>query len=179
MDDLEDRELVSRVLTGDRTAFAVLYDRHARLVRAVGYGACHDYDVANDLCQETFLTGFQKLDQLREPEKVGAWLVGIARQVGREWRRSRSRDRHRYGKPPEQIGHDGEMLDESEALLRQMAELPEDEQLALHLYYLEEQPANQARSILGLSRSGFYRVLDRARKRLSRALEILKGGEAS
>ena len=40
-----------------------------------------------------FLRAYSKLDSLREPESFSAWLTGIARQVCREWRRGRRRDR--------------------------------------------------------------------------------------
>ena len=45
--------------------------------------------------------------------------------------------------------------------------LPEDERLVIHLYYLEPDPPAAAASALGLSRSGFYKVLHRARKHLA------------
>jgi len=44
--------------------------------------------------------------------------------------------------------------------------LPEKERLALHAFYLQSKSADNARRIMKLSRSGFYRVLERARKRL-------------
>ena len=47
-----------------------------------------------------------------------------------------------------------------EAILK----LPDDERFALHLFYLEEQPAAIARECLGLSQSGFYKLLERARE---------------
>ncbi len=50
-------------------------------------------------------------------------------------------------------------------------ELPEKERVVLHLFYLQQQPVDEARLIVGLSRSGFYRVLERARKRLQRMLQ--------
>ncbi len=56
-------------------------------------------------------------------------------------------------------------------LLREMiTTLPEKERLALHTFYLQGNSAEAARRIMGLSRSGFYRVLERARKRLERLL---------
>ena len=45
--------------------------------------------------------------------------------------------------------------------------LPDDERLAIHLYYLESDPAPAACAALNLSRSGFYKVLNRARERLA------------
>ena len=43
-------------------------------------------------------------------------------------------------------------------------QLPDDERMALHLFYLDEQPVAVARQVLGLSQSGFYKLLDRARE---------------
>lgn len=48
-----------------------------------------------------------------------------------------------------------------------LAELDEDERLAIHLYYLDRDPVAAARSALGLSRSAFYKLLARARERLA------------
>jgi DNA-directed RNA polymerase specialized sigma subunit len=48
--------------------------------------------------------------------------------------------------------------------------LPEKERLALHTFYLQGNSADNAHRIMGLSRSGFYRVLERARKRLEQLL---------
>jgi len=56
-------------------------------------------------------------------------------------------------------------------LLRKMIKtLPEKERLALHTFYLQGNSADNVRRIMGLSRSGFYRVLERARKRLEKLM---------
>jgi RNA polymerase sigma-70 factor (ECF subfamily) len=51
-----------------------------------------------------------------------------------------------------------------------VAALPERERLALHAFYLQEMNVEQARVVLGLSKSGLYRVLSCARRRLARVL---------
>ncbi len=48
-----------------------------------------------------------------------------------------------------------------------LEKLPEDERLAIHLYYLETDPVKAAATALGISRSGFYKLLNRAKERLS------------
>jgi RNA polymerase sigma-70 factor (ECF subfamily) len=55
--------------------------------------------------------------------------------------------------------------------LAAICELPERQRLALHLFYLQENPAEDARQILKLSRSGFYRLLDRASANLKSRIE--------
>lgn len=162
------------VLAGDKSAYAELYDRYARLVRAICLNTTGSLVGAQDLSQEVFLRAYAKLDALRDPSRFAGWLVGITRWVCSEWRRGRMRDRHRY------LGLDpaGASVEDSpasrprfERLRKEMLSLPEKERLALHAFYLQGQSVQKARAALGLSRSGFYRVLERARKRLGRRMQ--------
>jgi RNA polymerase sigma-70 factor (ECF subfamily) len=168
-----DGTLVLGALQGDRSAFAELYDRRARLIRAICYDTTHDLHLASDLTQEVFLRAYRKLGDLSDPQRFTAWLAGIARQVCREWRRARSRDRRLLESLSERVAAEarGEQPDRQIADLREaVTSLPEKERLALHAFYLQEMDVEQARAVLGLSRSGLYRVLSCARKRLGRAL---------
>ena len=180
-----DGTLVLGVRNGDRSAFAELYDRRARLIRAVCYDTTKDLHVAADLTQEVFLRAYQNLGRLNDPQRFAGWLVGIARQVCREWRRQKLRDARKVAG-----------FAACQAVLRQVAEPPDDrlfelreaiaavtererstlpsltdkERLALHAYYMQGRDVEEARSVLGLSRSGFYRVLSSAVDRLRRVL---------
>ena len=91
-----DSELMKATLAGEREAFGQLYDRYARIVRAVVAGTSGDWPGSEDMTQECFLRAYRKLRQLREPDRFGAWIVGIARQIGRERRRTLRRDRHEF-----------------------------------------------------------------------------------
>lgn len=169
-----DAELVGRVRRGDREAFGHLYDRYARLVRGVCFEATGDVVNAQDLAQEVFLSAFRQLDQLSDPEHFGGWIVGIARLSGREWRRSRQRDRHEWAGDaaqdfPQRAAFDHE--DQWSDLRAALGSLSDDERLGIHLFYLEEQPVELARQLLNLSLSGFYRLLDRAREKLAQRLK--------
>jgi RNA polymerase sigma-70 factor (ECF subfamily) len=159
-------ELVARARGGDQAAFAALYDRHARLIRAICYDATAHLASAEDLAQDVFLRAYQKLDQLRDGERFVPWLCEIARRAGHDWRRRTRRDGKRLATVHE-VGHatpeEAPQVGELRDAIRQ---LPEDERMALHLFYLEEQPAVIAQLALGLSQSGFYKVLDRARNRV-------------
>ena len=170
-----DEEFVEHVRRGNREAFGHLYDRYAGLVRSVCFEATGNVVDAQDLSQEVFLSAFRQLDQLSDPGNFGGWIVGIARLSGREWRRTRHRDRHEWiGEAtediaePKQLDHDNRWSD----LKTAFTSLSEDERLGIHLFYLEEQPAELARQLLNLSLSGFYRLLDRAREKLAQRLKI-------
>lgn len=158
-------ELVARAREGDHTAFATLYDRHARLIRAICYDATAHLASAEDLAQDVFLRAYQRIHQLRDGEKFVPWLCEITRRAGHDWRRRTRRDGMHLARvhetdraTPEEAPQIGELRDA-------IRELPEDERMALHLFYLEEQSAALARQVLGLSQSGFYKLLDRARDR--------------
>lgn len=168
-----DGTLVKGVLDGDRAAFAELYDRRARLIRAICFDITHDLDAAAELTQEVFLRALQKLGGLRDPRRFAPWLVGIARQVGREWRRGRFRDRRRLTGLADDLPFTApdDPPDERLAVLRDaLAALPQRERLSLQAFYLQGMDAEQARIVLGLSRSTLYRVLSSARGRLRRVL---------
>ena len=167
---LDDADLVRRTLRGDRETFGELYDRYARLVRAFCWDATHDLPQAQDLTQEVFLRAFQQLQELREPAKFGAWVVGIARLAAKEWQRSRVRDKDHLESAvsgeSSRLGADCED-DRLAVLLELMAGLPEMERVALHAFYLENQNAEQAAMTIGVSRSAFYKLLQHARESLT------------
>ncbi len=167
-----DEELVRVALAGDRTAYGVLYDRFAPLVRAVCHDHTHDLADAQDLAQDVFLRAYQKLGELRKPESFGSWIIGIARRRCSEWRRQQMREQRRNAAcqaNPQTVGN-SDRLEEDRQLLRLVSMLGEDERLALHAFYLQDKSAEEARRIIGLSRSGFYKLLDRARAKLRRQL---------
>ena len=166
-----DADLVRKTLAGEQCAYAELYDRYARLVRAICFDMTGDLVAAQDLAQEVFLRAWRRLGTLRDPARYSPWLIAIARNTCRRWRRGRSRDRHRYvglqpgenDLPVSDPPPDDEQLGRLHAAI---AELPEKERLALHAFYLLGESPEDARAALGLSRSGLYRTLERARKRL-------------
>jgi RNA polymerase sigma-70 factor (ECF subfamily) len=168
----EDAALVQRSISGDSSAFGVLYDRYALVIRAICFEMTGDSTRALELSQEVFLRGFARLPSLRKGDRFGPWLVSIARYVCREWRRGRQRDRHEFMvDPPEPAIHAADEPSETVSQLRvAIARLPEQERLALHLFYVTGESAEASREMLRLSRSGFYKVLTRAKERLARML---------
>jgi RNA polymerase sigma-70 factor (ECF subfamily) len=177
---IPDGWLVARSLDGERNAFGRLYDRYARLVRAIVYDAARHYAAAEDLTQEVFMRAYRRLGTLREPDRFGPWLVGIARQVGRESRRKKRRETERIdhagltmaAKPAE---HEDRFAaaEEAELIWSEVAKLPEQERLAVQVFYLNGENASETARLLDLSRSGVYAVLARACRRLAVRLRSL------
>jgi RNA polymerase sigma-70 factor (ECF subfamily) len=68
-------------LSGDQDAWSRLVLSNHRSVYRVARTRTGNHDTAMDLTQEVFLLAFRKLDQLKDPDKLPAWLHGIARRV--------------------------------------------------------------------------------------------------
>jgi DNA-directed RNA polymerase specialized sigma24 family protein len=78
---LSTAELVAEARRGEPTAWAEVVARYEGMVR--GVVSCYrlqDADAA-DAMQMTWLRAFERLDRLRDPERLGGWLATIA---GRE-----------------------------------------------------------------------------------------------
>ena len=172
-----DAELVTETLAGKSEKFGQLYDRHARMVRAVVAGVSGDWSAIDDMTQESFLRAYRNLAKLREPARFGHWIVGIARKVASERRRSLRRSRHEVSWPEVDFSRTEQGLEIREQLslvMQRLSRLPEQERTAIHAYFLEQQDANAAAFLLGLSRSGFHALVQRALARLATRIECNK-----
>jgi RNA polymerase sigma-70 factor (ECF subfamily) len=96
-------ELVARAQAGDSGAFADLVRRYRGLVFAVCFEQIGSFAVSEELTQEVFLAALRGLGSLRKPEKLAAWLQGIARNVSRMERRRRGAEASLAGDVDEQM----------------------------------------------------------------------------
>ena len=78
-----DRVLLSRYLSGDRSAISQLIERHSRRVRDYIRMLVKDRDVAEDIFQETFVKAIQtiRLGRYTENGKFPAWISRIAHNL--------------------------------------------------------------------------------------------------
>jgi RNA polymerase sigma-70 factor (ECF subfamily) len=109
-ENAESSALVRAAQSGDREAFARLYERHAPVVHGVllSHGAEDD---APDLLHDVFLTALQQIRTLRDASRFGAWVATIARNAARMARRKNIRlvplDGDTIAAPSNHAGLDG------------------------------------------------------------------------
>ena len=77
-DSLSDAELVSRAVMGDRWSREVLYRRHASYLLGMAVRLLSNRGEAEEVVQDTFLTGFEQMHALRDPAALRPWLSQIA-----------------------------------------------------------------------------------------------------
>ena len=74
---MDETELIAAARLGDEDAFAELYRQHIRYVRAIGRSILRNRDL-DDMCQETFLRAFMRLDSFEGNAQFRTWITRIA-----------------------------------------------------------------------------------------------------
>src|SRR5689334_15115980 len=86
-----DADLVAGVLAGDRDAFARLYDKYADRLHDFAYSMLRQREDAMDAVADAFVTTAERLDQLRDPDRLRPWLYSVVRRECLRRLRQRSR----------------------------------------------------------------------------------------
>lgn len=171
-----DEQLWRLACEGDREAFTKIVERYQSLICSLAYSACGALGTSEDMAQETFITAWHKLKDLREPSKLRQWLCGIVRNIAANAVR---RDFRRGGAPESLDAAAGELsaegdpaahaiTREEEALLwRRLAEMPESYREPLILFYREENSIAEVARQLDLTD-------DTVKQRLSRGRAMLR-----
>lgn len=84
-------ELVARAQRGDRDAFGELVRLYTPMITGAILSRSGRFKDVEDMVQETFLRAFQGIGGLRDADRAGAWLYGIAMNVVRERRRAQGK----------------------------------------------------------------------------------------
>ena len=75
----EDADLIRRCRDGDQAAWESLVDRYQRLIFTIPRRAGLSDEQATDVFQEVFLTLFEKIDAIEQPERIRSWIVTTAK----------------------------------------------------------------------------------------------------
>ena len=166
-----DADLWTDVCRGDVTAFETVVRRHQSAVAAVAFALCGDRNTSEDITQETFWISWKDRDSLQQPDRLRAWLCGIARNLTRQSLRSRPQRTTTLGIDPEASHFDPETSaiseEEEDLVWRSLEEIPETYREPLVLFYREQQSVAEVASALDVS-------VDAVKQRLSRGRAMLR-----
>jgi len=84
---------VAEAIGGDGLSFEILIRRYQRLVLTVGCRMTGNISDAEDIAQQTFLKAFLGLSRFQRKCAFSTWLVSIAVNEARMWKRKKSRQR--------------------------------------------------------------------------------------
>ena len=183
------RHELPRARQGDRAAFGRIVAACQNTVTAIALAITRDVPASEDIAQDAFVSAWQHLQRLQNPDSFLPWLRQITRNLARDHLRA-ARHRPLDGEGAEvaiQLAADpapcpGEALviDERErAAAELIASLPDDSREALLLFYREDQSSRQVAALLGLSDAAVRKRLSRARQALREELLARFGEFAS
>jgi RNA polymerase sigma-70 factor (ECF subfamily) len=138
----EDVALVRRMADGDEASLAAFYDRWVQPVYSLVVALLRDADEAEDVVEEAFWQAWQRAGTYDESRgTVRTWLLTIGRSRALDRLRSRQRhpdDTNEIGALPDTAPDpllDAIGTERRELVQRALAELPDDQRLALELAY--------------------------------------------
>jgi RNA polymerase sigma factor (sigma-70 family) len=176
-----DADLVNASLAGDREAFGLIVSRYQSLICAQAYSATGSLSQSEDLAQETFFAAWKRLADLREPEKLRAWLCGIARNLTRNAVRAEGREPSHRADPleaiPEAISPEPLPVErvisreEADILWRALERIPDLYREPLVLFYREHQSVDVVAQGLELTEETVRQRLSRGRKLLHEEIQ--------
>ena len=185
-----------RVKAGDDAAFAELVAEYQDRVTGLLYHLVGNADEAEDLAQEVFLRVYRSRERYEPTAKFSTWLFTIVNNIARNSIRDRRRRREREpvdgnhsgvrpleymavapsGAMPSRIFARGEL---GEMVRAAVAQLSDDQRLALILNKFEHMNYKQIAEVLGRSETAIKSLLARARAVLRDILEPYVGQSPS
>ena len=167
-----DSNLWQLVCQGSASAFEVLVRRYQSLVCSVAYSACGNLALSEDVAQETFWTAWRQRASLEQPDRLRAWLCGIARNLAKNARRKASRpvesaeaqdvltelSTDEPGPAEEAVSREEESL-----VWQALERIPEAYREPLILFYREDRSVAEVAGALVLSEDAVKQRLSRGR----------------
>lgn len=167
MNDGSDENLVAASRTGDKSAYALLLEKHYKHVFIVCLGVVGNVEDAEDAAQEAMLKGFVEIGKLRNSSQFGPWITRIAKNLCINLVRRKQRAKEIIA---EKATQPSRMLSQNDSLQQAVESLPMEIRLPLVMYYFDGQSVKNVANSLNLSPSAVYSKLRTAIKELHRLL---------
>jgi RNA polymerase sigma-70 factor (ECF subfamily) len=189
-----DATLVERAKGGDRAACEALLDRWFDRVAALARARLRNPEAAEDLTQEVFLRAWLKLDDLRDGDRFGPWVMRMTQNLSLMWRRSGARRSKLVQMVPWEDDMSAASIDptlsaplaishreQTDALRAALAKLDDDERELIRLHYENELSQRETARALGVHHTTIGRRLGGVLDKLRASIAEVEGtdpGEA-
>jgi len=179
----DDATLVSSACHGDRCAEEALYRRHVGYVAGMVTRLLGGAPEAEDVVQDTFAIGLERLDTVRNPGAVRAWFAQIAvSQVRRRLRRTKLLTRIGLHPSLDHTQLESLAIEEADAETRAelaklgaaLGKLPTDDRLAWMLRFVEGEPFKEIARLCDCSLATVKRRVAAASSELRKHVESLE-----
>jgi RNA polymerase sigma-70 factor, ECF subfamily len=169
-----DQDVISRILAGERDAFAMLIGRYSDPLYRHALGMTGSPDVAEDILQTSFIKAYHHLGEVRG--RFDAWLFRIVANGCKDWLKNIRRTHLSYDEDdqPSTYASPDEDLDRTE--LRQdldsaLAQLAPSLREAFIMKHVEGRSYEEMADLLGTTVGALKMRVHRAREALQTLLE--------
>ncbi len=173
-----DGDLVKQFQSGNANALTELVKRWHKQFCEKAYWIVKDADQSKDIAQDSWKTIIAKIEDLREPNKFGAWALRIVYSKALDSIRASSKKRlqlEEFAKEQSQtIEECHEDLQLKNELLKAIRSLPVKQQLVIKLFYVEEYSLQEIGDLLRISVGTAKSRLFHAREKLKYILKEVK-----
>jgi len=160
---------VAAARQGDHAAFGCLVRQFQDAVAGVVLTRLGPGADVEDVTQEAFVAAYRNLGSLRQPQRFGAWICVIARNLALRWLRDR---RPGLQLPADLEAPRGRKLPEiAERVMAAVASLPERLSEPLTLFYINGYTTGEVADMLKLPAGTVRRRLHEARNHLREHVE--------
>ena len=176
-DQHADREIVARVIAGDRDVFRLLVRRYQDMLFRHAVRMTSDRDVAADLVQAAFVKAYTNIARCRDPDRFGAWVYRILANACKDHLKSKRRkdvsieDQTQLADSTVNPAADLERTQLRKMLNRAVAQLPDSLREAFVLKHVEGRSYEEMAETLGTSVPALKMRVHRARETLKEHLE--------
>ena len=172
--EIDDRELVRRVLAGQTDDFRVLVDRYQQSIFRFATGLLGSREEAQDMTQEAFLAGFANLSSYDSSRAAfSTWLFSIARNRCINLLKRRRPIAHNELDSIGDVAPADPIVNQelSQQLDHALAALPDEQRSAFLLAEIEELPYDEIARIERTSLGTVKSRIHRAKQRLQSLLD--------
>ena len=169
-----DQDIISRVMAGDREAFATLIGRYSDPLYRHALGMTGSPDVAEDILQTSFIKAYSHLGEVRG--RFDAWLFRIVANGCKDWLKNIRRTHLSYDEDDQPSGYASpdEDLDRTELrsdLDSALAQLAPSLREAFIMKHVEGRSYEEMADLLGTTVGALKMRVHRAREALQALLE--------
>lgn len=181
-----DLELVERALSGEKSGYAGLVNRHKAYAFSVALRIIKNREEAEEITQDSFVKAFRSLDQFRQEAKFSTWLYRIVYTTALNYLRKHSietveLDSHLSDQLPSYQPDSADLLDQKikkRYISDALGKLKAEDAVVLQLFYIDERSLDEIAAIMELETNTVKIRLHRARPRLRLCLQVIMNNES-
>lgn len=186
-EDIQDDELVTLAVGGDREAYRELVERYQQRAYAIAYGVVRNREDAEDVVQEAFVKAYLGLKKFKRKSSFYTWLYRIVYHMALDLRRHQARrggagveleDHHLHnadestlGSKEERPDQQAESTEDMRLLQHALSQLSEEHRVVLLLREVEGLSYSEIAEVLNLRKGTVMSRLFYARKEVKKVFD--------